>query len=308
MWDGDGVWAPEALTWSGSLGRGRLGGMGVLSEEQRAAYERDGVLVLPGFYSEDEVASLRERMAELLAGAEIPPKPTVFATTDRPHAQDEYFLTSGDRIRVFFEADAVVDGQPVVPLDEAINKIGHAMHDLDPVVSRFCRKPELAELAAEVGLVEPQLLQSMYIYKQPRIGGEVLWHTDHTFLWTDPQTVTGFWIALEPATEENGCLWCIPGGHRQPVKARFRREGAGTTTDVLDPEPYDTDGAVPLPADTGTLVVIHGRLPHWSAPNRSERSRHAFTLHVIDGTADYPDDNWLQRPDLPLRGFAPAES
>ena len=50
--------------------------------------------------------------------------------------------------------------------------------------------------------------------------------------------------------------------------------------------------------------MLHGLLPHLSGANRSARSRHAYTLHVIDGNARYPADNWLQRaPELPLRGF-----
>ena len=47
------------------------------------------------------------------------------------------------------------------------------MHDLDPVFAAFSRGPALAELAADLGLVQPQLWQSMYIFKQPGIGGEV---------------------------------------------------------------------------------------------------------------------------------------
>ena len=144
----------------------------------------------------------------------------------------------------------------------------------------------------------------MYIFKQPGIGGEVICHCDHTFLWTEPQSVVGFWFAIEDATLENGCLWAIPGGHRIPVKSRFRRIGSGTTTDVIDQTPYPTDELVPLEVEAGTLVLLHGSLPHWSAANTSDRSRHAYTLHVIEGGAEYPDDNWLQRaPDLPLRGF-----
>ena len=57
-------------------------------------------------------------------------------------------------------------------------------------------------------------------------------------------------------------------------------------------------------APRGTLVVLHGHLPHASAPNRSPRPRHAYALHVIDAGASYAPDNWLQRPGLPLRGFA----
>ena len=146
----------------------------------------------------------------------------------------------------------------------------------------------------------------MYIFKQPGIGGEVSLHCDHTFLWTEPQSVIGFWFAIEDATQENGCLWVQPGGHRIPVKSRYRMTSDFTEArmETLDPEPYTTDDLVPLEADAGTLVVLHGTLPHWSAPNTSSRSRHAYTLHVIDGVADYPVDNWLRRPpELPLRGF-----
>jgi Phytanoyl-CoA dioxygenase (PhyH) len=47
------------------------------------------------------------------------------------------------------------------------------------------------------GLREPQLLQSMYIFKQPRTGGEVAWHADHTYLWTEPPSVVGIWFAID---------------------------------------------------------------------------------------------------------------
>ena len=75
-------------------------------------------------------------------------------------------------------------------------------------------------------------------------------------------------------------------------------------TCTLDATPWPDIAPVALEARRGTLVVLHGLLPHASAPNHSARPRHAYSLHLIDGVADYPIDNWLQRPDLPLRGFA----
>lgn len=277
-----------------------------LAPEQRAAWEDNGFLVLPGFVDGRRCDELRAHVVDLLDG--IDPATdgsfTVFSTSDQAHAQDEWFLTSGGEIRWFLEDGSVVDGALTRPFPAAVNKLGHAMHDLDPVFDRFSRTPELAGLAAELGIVEPLLLQSMYIFKQPGIGGEVSQHCDHSFLWTEPASVIGFWFAIEDATIDNGCLWAIPGGHRLPVRIRFRREGAGTTIDVLDPEPYPGDELVPLEAEKGTLVVLHGTLPHWSGANTSDRSRHAYTLHLIDGRAEYLADNWLQRPDLPLRGFS----
>jgi phytanoyl-CoA hydroxylase len=72
---------------------------------------------------------------------------------------------------------------------------------------------------------------------------------------------------------------------------------------TLDATPLPSEGLLPLEVPKGTLVVLHGLLPHGSAPNRSADSRHAYALHVIDGNCAYLPDNWLQRPDLPLRGF-----
>ena len=99
-------------------------------------------------------------------------------------------------------------------------------------------------------------------------------------------------------------MWAEPGGHRRPLQARFVREGNATRMVTLDPEPLPVDGLVPLPAAKGTLVLLHGQLPHRSGPNRSAHSRHAYALHLIDGMCHYGPDNWLRRgADLPLRGF-----
>ncbi|MCH2425196.1 MAG: phytanoyl-CoA dioxygenase family protein [Acidimicrobiales bacterium] len=283
----------------------------VLGEDRREAWERDGFVVLPGFVPPDRVESLRHRIDDLVAGYASQGLPdgaaTVFSTTDQTHAQDNWFLTSADVIRPFFENGAFdADGNLVAPMDRALNKMGHALHDLDPAFDQFSRTTDLASLVAELGITDPLLLQSMVIFKPPRIGGEVVCHCDHSFLWTDPQTVVGLWFALDDATVANGCMWAIPGGHVGGARTRFRLDGTGgTTTDVLDPTPYDHGDLVPVEAEAGTLVAFHGCLPHWSGANTSDRPRLAYTLHVIDGTAHYRADNWLQRgADLPLRGFA----
>jgi phytanoyl-CoA hydroxylase len=280
----------------------------MLSADQIAQYRRDGFLVLPDFVSADACIRLRERAMTL--AEELVPSPeeaTIFtADADSRHAADDYFLSSGDKIRCFFEKDAFDEhGALRAEAHLCLNKLGHAMHDLDSEFSTFSRTPEMAAVTRDVGFVDPLLLQSMYIFKQPRIGGEVNCHTDHTFLWTEPVSVVGFWIAIDDATVENGCMWALPGSHRIPARSRSRLNDSrtATITDVLDPTPYPTEGLVPLEAPRGTLVVLHGLLPHLSGPNLSDKPRHAYTVHVIDGTAKYLPDNWLQRPTLPLRGF-----
>ena len=276
-----------------------------LSAAEIDRYQRDGYLVLDRFVAAATCDRLRARMADLLAGFDPEGVRTVFATDDQRHAQDAWFLDSGDKVRFFFEPGAFdAQGRLRQAKELSINKVGHALHELDPVFAAFSRDSRLADVAAAIGIAEPLLLQSMYIFKQPRIGGEVSCHQDSTFLYTEPLSCVGLWLALEDATEANGCMWAEPGGHRRPLHARFLREGRSTRMLTLDPTPLPTDGLVPLPAAKGTLVVLHGQLPHRSGPNLSDRSRHAYALHLIDGTCRYSPDNWLRRgPDMPLRGF-----
>tara|TARA_Y100000817_G_scaffold211624_1_gene166162 strand:- start:1652 stop:2485 length:834 start_codon:yes stop_codon:yes gene_type:complete len=276
--------------------------MDALTTDQKNSFDENGVLVMPDFFSHKECDSLMDRMSEIIQKAKEPKSSTIFSTTDRSHAQEDYFLTSGDKVRFFYEQL----GEDTKPSELTLNKVGHALHDLDPIFSNFVRQKKMADLAKDIGFQNPLLLQSMYIFKPPRIGGEVVWHTDHPFLWTDPPSVKGFWVALEDATIENGCLWCLPGMHKESPKERFRRkEGGGTEMITFDNSDFPTDKRIPLEATKGTLVVLDGLLPHWSSANRSDTSRHAFTLHVIEAAAHYPEDNWLQRsPDMPLKGFA----
>ena len=262
-----------------------------------AAYRRDGYLVLDDFVSLADCDALQARAGELAAGFRSQAR-TVFSSRDESHQRDRYFQESGGAIGFFFEEEGA-DQAP----ERALNKIGHALHDLDPVFDRVSRQPKLAALAGALGFGEPLLLQSMYLFKQPHIGGEVGWHQDATYLHTRPSTVTGFWIALDDADRDNGCLMALPGAHRGPLRQRFHRSGEAMVTTDLDTTPWPLVDPVALEVKRGALVVLHGLLPHASAANRSDRPRHAYALHLIDGHAFYDADNWLQRPGLPLRGF-----
>ena len=278
----------------------------MLSSQQLEHYEREGFVLLKNFVEANACDRLRSRAEDLVRELDPQEIVSIFSTREQTRTSDDYFLESGDKIRFFFEENAFnADGSFRQEKAKSINKIGHALHDLDPVFDEFSRRDELKELVSDLGIPDPLLLQSMYIFKQPNIGGEVTCHQDATFLYTEPLRMVGLWFALEDATIENGCLWVIPGGHRLGLKSRFvRAEAGGTSFDVFDDSPWAEDNLQPLEVEKGTLIVLHPQLPHLSRENRSPTSRHAYTLHVIDASVNYPTDNWLQRAaEMPLRGF-----
>lgn len=277
-----------------------------MNSVQIAQYEHEGFLVLPDFVSHAACDRLKARAEELVRDFDPSGLVSIFSTREQTRVSDDYFLESGDKIRFFFEENAFnSDGALRQGKEQSINKIGHALHDLDPVFDEFSRTNEIRQLVSDLGIESPLLLQSMYIFKQPHIGGEVTCHQDATFLYTEPLKLAGLWFALEDATIENGCLWVIPVGHKGGLKSKFLRvEGGGTRFEVIDDSPWPEDNLQPLEVEKGTLIVLHPLLPHLSRENRSAKSRHAYTLHAIDAASNYPASNWLQRSvEMPPRGF-----
>ncbi len=282
----------------------------MISQADIDQYHELGYCVLPNFKSLDDIATLKTRALEIVQAHDLSEQKTIF-TTDRSEADilmrsNNYFLDSDNSVRCFFEEEAFdANGDLNQDLALSINKIGHAMHDLDPVFRKFTSGEDLHQVATGLGQQSPELRQSMYIFKQPRIGGKVGWHQDATFFYTEPISVITFWFALEDATLENGCLWVEPGGHRSDLRERFEREGRQIKMRQISDQVWpENETAIPLEVKTGTLICFHGVLPHYSAENRSENARHALTLHVTDGASVYAAENWIQRSaDFPVRGF-----
>jgi phytanoyl-CoA hydroxylase len=268
---------------------------------QTDTFREQGFLIIEDAFSADEIASVRQAALEIVADFDAGKHRTVFQTNDRDAGRDEYFFQSAEHAHCFLEEGALDEnGELNRPKEVAINKIGHAMHDLIPAFADFCRLPLIGKVLRDIGYTAPQLQQTMYIFKQPGIGGEVRWHQDASYLIADDPGVTGIWIAIEDATKENGCLWMQPGQHRSPLREIYEvdwntREG---TLRKLDDSPWISGDPVAMEVKAGSAVFFSDHMPHYSCQNTSNKSRHAFTLHVSEATAAWSEKNWIQRPNL----------
>lgn len=271
--------------------------MKMLSQSQKDAYKKDGYLVLAGLFSQQQMDLLKSVALKLVDEFDPDSTRSVFSTEKQDTSSDEYFLSSGDKVRCFFEEDAFSErGELQQSKHLSINKIGHALHAQTPEFAEFSQSRIIAEIALDLGVSSPEIRQSMYIFKQPKIGGVIRWHQDASYFMTTPMSVVTFWFAIEDATIENGCLQVDKQGGDFPLKEQFKRYPDDSTelVTLVDREWPGDDRATPLEVKAGSLVVFNGTLPHYSAANRSKKSRHAFTLHITSANAEYDELNWLQ--------------
>ena len=274
-----------------------------LSDEDIAQFREQGFLSIERVFSPAQMDALRQAALAIVDDFDAEAHKSVFRTDDRDSGRDDYFFDSAEAVHCFLEAGAV-DGDDRINRDKAlaINKIGHALHDRDDTFRAFCGHPWFGAALRDLGYAVPVLMQTMYIFKQPGIGGEVRWHQDGSYLIAGEPGITGIWVAVEDATETNGCLWMQPGAHRGPLRERYAVDWTSRAAELttLDETPWTGETRpVPVTVPAGSVVLFHERMPHYSSENRSEHSRHAFTLHVTDQEAVWADENWLQRRTLP---------
>ncbi|KAJ0183678.1 hypothetical protein K1T71_000101 [Dendrolimus kikuchii] len=265
---------------------------------------QDGYVILEDFLRPAECEELLAAGLELTKNVPESEKAT-FSSTEQSDGRlnFQHFLKSNDKISYFYEEGALGPGGELkVDASVSLNKVGHALHLLHPIFRCYTYSDRVKTVCRELGLKEPAVVQSMYIYKNPGIGAEVSAHQDATYLHTEPIPPTGFWIALEDATVANGCLWIATGSHKSGVHRKWYRNPDKDSKDIMIYDKpaafYPQSSFTPIPVSKGTCILLHGNVVHKSAPNRSDKSRHAYTFHIIEKHQNnYLEDNWLLEGD-----------
>lgn len=158
----------------------------------------------------------------------------------------------------------------------------------EPRLQAVAEDPAMMAVVARLLGAEPEMYQEMALMKPPGIGREKPWHQDHAYFDIPEGTpVVGVWIALDPATTENGCMVFQPGGHRTGPRPHFNvRDWQLCDTDALGAEQRV---AAPLPR--GGALIFDGLTPHGTAQNKSGTRRRAIQFHYVPkGTPRVKDE------------------
>jgi phytanoyl-CoA hydroxylase len=275
----------------------------MLNNEQIEHYQTQGFVVLNNFAPINECDAMRKRANALVleCGPKVDPRSAYDALSKRSgFLSEEYFFESTNAVRLFFEKSAVApDGKLLVQSTRAIVKIGHALHDYDPVFLKYSHSRRMHEIARVLGYKKPLIGQSRYFFRRSEIKMEIPPHQDSTLLYTEPTSCYAVWLALEAVTVHNGCMWVIPGSHRAGLRRRFVKDPVSKKAYFVsknNSDAIDESAFIPLEVDQGAAVLMSGELIHKSNQNMSTTSRQAYALHFIEGHEShrYPADNWLQ--------------
>jgi hypothetical protein len=116
-----------------------------------------------------------------------------------------------------------------------------------------------------------------FLAKPPKEGARTPWHQDEGY-WgrnLDERGIT-CWMPFHDVDVENGCMHFVPGAHRAGVIPHRQVENVQSDLLVCD---VDEAKVVPVPIKLGDVTFHHGKMPHMTTPNVSNRWRRALSQH-----------------------------
>ena len=230
----------------------------IVSDADIDAYEEKGYLVVPGLVAAPEVEALRADAVKLCRGG-------------YPHDR----LPPADPS----QADEEVLGRYLCL---------HQPHKISPVMlDGGVRHAGMARALARLIGPDVKCMQSMLFIKPPGFQGQA-WHQDETFIPTRDRSLTGGWIALDDATEQNGCMWAIPGSHKGILYRQRPHDNPDEFDGVGESYGFDPTDEVPVEAKSGDVVFFNGYLLHRSFRNRSDLYRRVLVNHYMNAWSLLP--------------------
>jgi ectoine hydroxylase len=243
----------------------------LLTDPERRAWRDDGFFVRRGCFSRDEVAALRaaaERVAE--------------AAERAARASAERYAVDGNEYLEAAGATLQFEHRP----GSATLRVVEPFHHLDAELGRLIDDPRLVEpMRGLVGSERVALWTDKLNLKRPREGSRFRWHQDSPY-WVHAcghvDRLPNVMVALDDASEDNGCFRVIRGSHRRGLLPGC--EGDGVLGPLFtDPSAFDLSEQVPAEVEAGSLVFFSPHTVHGSEPNRSDRERRALVITYQPG-------------------------
>ena len=230
-----------------------------LTDAHVDAFRRDGFVAVENVLTLEEVGRARQALDDLIhgrvSGAEevVQPEPEVRHRWDAMDAAER--ADSVRKLYLFVEHEPRLNALTLHP----------AVHG---VLERLLGEP-------------CHLIQDMALLKPPFIGTEKPWHQDAAYFgWAPFERIVGVWIALDPATPENGCMHVLPGTHLSgPVPHVHERDCQ------IPDERVEVERDVLVPLAPGGALFFSALVHHGTPPNRSPRRRWAVQFHYAGRSA-----------------------
>ena len=237
----------------------------IVSDKECQFFIENGYLVVPNLLSESEIEEIRQDATTLARGG--------------------------------YECDSLKPLPKSVTDEDAIGRILciHQPHFVSETIEKYVKHPKICGILSQIAAAHlpfwdgsVKCMQSMLFVKPPKFQGQA-WHQDEIYIPTRDRSLIGAWIAMDDANVENGCLWVLPGSHRQgylypqhnhenPDEFDFGQESYG----------FDGSDEVPVEVETGSLVFFNGYLLHRSRKNRGDTFRRVLVSHYCNSWSLLP--------------------
>ena len=251
----------------------RVGPFRRLTSSQVTDFDRDGFIVLPDVFTEEELSPL-------------------IGVIDRNETATDEFLRTVDHGRISIAETGV------------ITFTAHLV-EREPVAAAFARHAVFADLCHDLVGPDVRLYWDQAVYKKPEKPRRFPWHQDNGYAFVEPQQYLTCWVALTDATVDNGCPQVIPGLHRNGTYQHRYVDPLGW--EIIETHP----DAVAAPVGTGGIVVFSSLTPHLTGPNTTDAVRKAYILQyapagaaVLTGDSTHGAPTGRVPADAPGRQFA----
>ncbi|MDP6039516.1 MAG: phytanoyl-CoA dioxygenase family protein, partial [Candidatus Latescibacteria bacterium] len=234
-----------------------------LTQDELAQWDENGYIVRNNVFTAEENDALRQVAENIVAGDRKIP----MAHIDRN--------------------PLVRDGKQEREGIYAMHKIHHPSCYIPEFLERI-RDPRLTDPIVDI--LGPDILgiNNLFIWKAPEIGLGFPWHQDKWYFGKRFKTATtvGTWTAIDSADRENGCLYVIPGSHKQKIVEHDPIEGSQQKEFKLARNTRDEDG-IPVEIPPGSVIWFHSHLLHKSTDNHSQRFRRSYVSHYLSAQAEW---------------------